>query len=289
MPRCRFFVIMTILSAWFAGPTPLSARLSDLLRQFAEFPSCGLTQRPCLPTPNRALIDGEREDFAARTITNEEYGLPGWTRGQGGRFHKGVDILPVNKEMGKGTVRIDYYDPKTRRDFTRREPIIIPKDEIFAILDGRVVVANETEARSGYGRYVMIEHSFADGTPFISMYAHMNRLEVTEGETVRAGQRIGWMGSSSSRSGARNYLKAIPHCHFEVGRVIDHNFPKTREARRMSPPMLGGKYDPRNIQPYNPIDFLLTYRARPVTAQPATSKDSRETASQDTASHSSKK
>lgn len=252
-----------MLSAWFGGPGDLSARLSDLLHVFARLPERGLTQRPYLPTPNRALIDGDRDHFAAKTVTNGEYGMPGWTRGQGGRFHKGVDIRPVEFERGKGTVRIDYYDAKTGRDFTRNEPVLIPKDPIFATLDGTVVVVNENEARSGYGRYIMIEHTFADGSPFISMYAHLNRVEVSEGETVRGGQRIGWMGCTSSKSGGRDYLKAIPHCHFEIGRVIDPNFPKTREARRMSPPMLGGKYDPRNIQPYNPVDFLLTYRAQP--------------------------
>ncbi|MDD2710826.1 MAG: M23 family metallopeptidase [Verrucomicrobiae bacterium] len=226
-----------------------------------------------MPTPNKELLDDNILKFAATTITNEQYGMPGWTRGQGSRFHKGVDIQPVQVERGRGTVRIDYYDAKAGRGFYRREPVLIPKDEIYSILDGTVVVANNNEKRSGYGRYVMIEHRFENGSRFVSMYAHLNELTVSEGTPVKAGQRIGWMGGSSSKAGARNYLKAIPHCHFEVGRVIDQNFAGTRRARALYPPMLGGKYDPRNIQPYNPVEFLQTYRAVPRPAVLAANLD----------------
>jgi len=252
-------------------PVGLWARSREPIYVFAKLPDSGLSQRPCLPTPNGALFDKDATGFTAKTRTNDRYGLPGWTRGQGARFHKGVDILPVRFEKEKGTVRIEYYDPTTRREFAKNEPILVPKDEIYSILDGVVVVANNDESRSGYGRYVMIEHRFADGTLFISMYAHLDRLEVDEGDTIRRGDTIGWMGRTSSNSGSRTYLKAIPHCHFEVGRVMDADFPKTRKAQRLYPPMLGGKYDPRNIQPYHPIEFLKTYKGQLSTDIVATS------------------
>lgn len=258
-------ILLGTLAAMGWAPQPAAA-LPPLRHTFAEFPSEGLSQRPCLPTPNTKLLDEETEGYAARTRTNPTYGLPGWTRSQGGRFHKGVDILPVSYERSGQTVSIEYYDPKTSRSFSRNEPVLVPHDEIYAILDGKVAVANTRSERSGYGRYIMIEHRFRDGSPFISMYAHLEGVEVEEGQAVRRGDRIGLMGRTSSSSEGRRYLMAIPHCHFEVGRVIDPGFASTKAARALSPPMLGGRYDPRNIQPYNPITFLREFRAQPRSA-----------------------
>ncbi len=239
------------------------SQLSERLHAFAKLPSCGLLQTPCLPTPNVRLYDEGEVGFAAKLRTNEQYGLPGWTRDQGTRFHKGVDILPIHFEKTDKTVRIDYYNPETEHSFSKDEPVLIPKDEVYSILDGIVVVANKDEKRSGYGCYIMIQHQFADGKPFISMYAHLDKLEVKKGDTVSLGDLIGWMGRTSSDAGARNYLKAIPHCHFEVGKVIDPDFADTKEAKALYPRILGGKYDPRNIQPYHPIQFLQHFHAQP--------------------------
>ncbi len=267
MPRFPLALFALVSSLIWMVPSRLQAKSSDLLHAFASFPACGLSQRPCLPTPNTHILEGNTTHYAARTRTNEEYGMPGWTREMGSRFHKGVDIVPVEYEHGSQTVQIDYYDPRTHRSFSKREPVLIPKDEIFAILDGEVVVANQNPARSGYGRYVMIQHHFADGDPFISMYAHMDRLDVQEGDRVTRGCHIGWMGRTSSSPGGRRYLMAIPHCHFEVGRVINVRFANTMAARMLSPPMLGGRFDPRNIQPYNPVEFLTKFHAQ---SKPAT-------------------
>lgn len=279
MRDLKSFLPLLGLCVGGAASVVAGTKSGRFLHVFADLPSCGLTQSPCFPTPNHALTDETTEGFSAVTRVNEKYGLPGWTRGQGGRFHKGVDILPVVFEKTEDTVRIEYYDPKTGRDFAKNEAVLVPKDEIFSILDGKVVVANREDTRSGYGRYIMVEHHFADGTPFLSMYAHLNRLDVAEGDTVQRGQRIGWMGQTSSNSGGRNYLRAIPHCHFEVGRVIDPDFASTRDARNLYPKIIGGKYDPRNIQPYHPVSFLREYhvqtgvvvtmtRATPVLREP---------------------
>lgn len=258
----RMLVGCSVLSVIMTGSSAhADVKLSTLLHVFADLPEAGLFQTPGFPTPNEALTDDSVTGFAARSRTNEEYGLPGWTRSLGSRFHKGVDILPTQFEKTTNTVRIDYYDPKTKRDFSRNEPVLVPKDPVFTILDGIVVVANTNERRSGYGRYAMIEHRFTDGSTFISMYAHLNRLLVNVGDTVRRGDQIGWMGQTSSSRGGRTYLKAIPHCHFEVGRVINPDFASTSTARNLYPKTIGGKYDPRNIQPFHPIQFLRHFRA----------------------------
>ncbi len=257
----RFTLALVAALAWMT-PSHAGAKSTELLHVFLEPPACGLRQRPLLPTPNTHILDEDMTGYAARTRTNDEYGLPGWTRSLGSRFHKGVDVVPVAYERSSETVRIEYYDPKSHRSFSCKEAVLIPRDEISSILDGEVVVANRDFKRSGYGRYVMIQHHFADGSPFISMYAHLDRLEVEQGDHVERGRRIGWMGQTSSNPEGRRYLMAIPHCHFEVGRVINPDFASTTAARMLSPPMLGGKYDPRNIQPYSPVAFLKTFHAQ---------------------------
>jgi murein DD-endopeptidase MepM/ murein hydrolase activator NlpD len=56
----------------------------------------------------------------------------------------------------------------------------------------------------GYGNLVVIEHP--DGRE--TRYAHMASLAVRAGETVRAGQDVGQVGSTGNSTG--------PHLHFEV-------------------------------------------------------------------------
>lgn len=64
----------------------------------------------------------------------------------------------------------------------------------------------------GYGRMVMIKHT--DG--YSSIYGHMQRFIVSGGQWVRAGQIIGYVGSTGYSTG--------PHLHFELrryGQVIN--------------------------------------------------------------------
>jgi murein DD-endopeptidase MepM/ murein hydrolase activator NlpD len=72
---------------------------------------------------------------------------------------------------------------------------------ILAAADGVVV---ESGPASGFGLWVRIRHS--DGTT--TVYGHINRSLVTEGQKVRAGQEIAEMGNRGNSTG--------PHLHFEV-------------------------------------------------------------------------
>ena len=71
---------------------------------------------------------------------------------------------------------------------------------------GCVVTAMHTYG--AYGRLVVISHRRG----MTSWYAHLNRIDVRPGQCVRAGRRIGLVGSSGQSSG--------PHLHFEL-RVRD--------------------------------------------------------------------
>lgn len=89
---------------------------------------------------------------------------------------------------------------------------------IIASKDGKIIEVGPTNCpslsdlnksgscSSGYGNYVIIEHS--DGTQ--TLYGHMyeNSIRVKYGDSVKQGQVIGTMGSSGKSNG--------PHLHFEV-------------------------------------------------------------------------
>ncbi|HEX7302260.1 M23 family metallopeptidase [Lentzea sp.] len=72
---------------------------------------------------------------------------------------------------------------------------------IVAAMDGVVVEAGPA---SGFGLWVRIQH--ADGT--ITVYGHMNTIDVPQGAQVKAGQQIATIGNRGESTG--------PHLHFEV-------------------------------------------------------------------------
>lgn len=80
---------------------------------------------------------------------------------------------------------------------------------VVAPSDGFVV---QTGFASDYGRFVMLFH----GLGLTSIYAHLGKIEVSEGEMIRRGAVIGTVGLSGMTNG--------PHLHFELrkfGKPID--------------------------------------------------------------------
>ena len=72
---------------------------------------------------------------------------------------------------------------------------------IVAARAGTVVLASYN---GGYGNCVMIDH----GGGVVTLYGHMQSIAVGYGQTVSAGQAIGYVGSTGVSTG--------PHCHFEI-------------------------------------------------------------------------
>ncbi|WP_237392236.1 M23 family metallopeptidase [Aurantiacibacter rhizosphaerae] len=80
---------------------------------------------------------------------------------------------------------------------------------IYAATDGTV---NFSGRNGGYGNFVRIRH----GGGLSTGYAHMSRIAVRNGESVRRGQVIGYVGSTGLSTG--------PHLHYEMyrnGKKID--------------------------------------------------------------------
>jgi murein DD-endopeptidase MepM/ murein hydrolase activator NlpD len=73
---------------------------------------------------------------------------------------------------------------------------------MMAAADGVVVAADASTV--GYGNHVIIAH--AGG--LLTLYGHLEAMLVKPGDSVKAGQVIGLLGSTGNSTG--------PHCHFEV-------------------------------------------------------------------------
>ncbi|WJY91613.1 Murein hydrolase activator NlpD precursor [Corynebacterium faecale] len=72
---------------------------------------------------------------------------------------------------------------------------------ILSVMDGIVI---DSGPASGYGNWIRIQHT--DGS--ISVYGHMETLDVSVGQTVRAGEKIAGMGNRGFSTGS--------HLHFEI-------------------------------------------------------------------------
>ena len=73
---------------------------------------------------------------------------------------------------------------------------------INATMAGRV--ADVGDRPNGYGKYVIIKHS----NGYQSLYGHMNKISVREGQYIYQGEKVGEMGNTGRSTG--------PHLHFSV-------------------------------------------------------------------------
>lgn len=73
---------------------------------------------------------------------------------------------------------------------------------VVAADEGIVAVAGWSGV--GYGNYIVIRH----GDGFVTLYAHLSRIDVSQGDYVARGQQIGAVGNTGRSTG--------PHLHFEI-------------------------------------------------------------------------
>jgi len=122
---------------------------------------------------------------------------------QGPPLHGAESQTPFQLNWPVKDIRITqkYSPPKNRRhqgiDFggPRGTPI-------FAAHEGRVVYAGR--GFRGYGKMVLIEFD----NEWASLYAHLHKISVKEGQRIRLGQKIGQMGRTGRATGV--------HLHFEL-------------------------------------------------------------------------
>ena len=160
----------------------LGAQLENIEESEAELETAIRELRAELVAINAREIEWDAENITPETII-----LPSSapiTSGWGRRWH------PILRKM-----RMHYG---TDFDGERGSPV-------WAAHQGVVETATYMK---DFGRVVVLNH----GNGFSTLYAHLNKIRVKYGETVRQGQRIGDIGSSGLSTG--------PHLHFEIR--VDH-------------------------------------------------------------------
>lgn len=86
-----------------------------------------------------------------------------------------------------------------------------PGSPVYAIASG---VVKEAQTRSLFGEVILIEHELTNGRKVVSLYGHLwpGRAQVKVGDTVKAGQQIGELGTKKNNGGW------VPHIHFGIHR-----------------------------------------------------------------------
>ena len=110
---------------------------------------------------------------------------------------------PISQYFGCTSYPAEPYDPScpTRHFHTGLD---IADDWGTPIGAGATGVAYLFYSSYGYGDHVIIDH----GNGFVTVYGHMSRFAVSDGQVVVRGQLIGYEGSTGNSSG--------PHLHFEI-------------------------------------------------------------------------
>lgn len=105
-----------------------------------------------------------------------------------------VNPVRVSSEMG--------WRAKYRRNHNGIDLSVPTGTPIYAAADGRVVIRKNNP--DGYGYYLSIQHDKG----YYTVYGHLSKWLVSDGQTVRAGQEIAKSGNTGRSTGA--------HLHFEV-------------------------------------------------------------------------
>jgi murein DD-endopeptidase MepM/ murein hydrolase activator NlpD len=106
----------------------------------------------------------------------------------------------------------DGFGPRWGRLHTGIDIGILRRLRVVAAADGRVSAAGYLPGYSGYGLVVIVDHRDSHET----LYAHLSRVDVRQGEWVRGGRPLGLAGCTGSCTGT--------HLHFELrrrGRAVD--------------------------------------------------------------------
>ncbi|WLR48567.1 peptidoglycan DD-metalloendopeptidase family protein [Halobacillus litoralis] len=156
--------------------------------------------------------DGKRELLIERTYRNGEE-----TKEE--TVEKEVVKEPVKKIVLQGTKKVpskgtgDFTWPAVGGEITSKQgkrwgryhkgiDIAGVSDKTIKSADNGKVV--EAGYRNSFGNKVVIDH----GNGYETIYAHLSSIDVTKGQTVKKGEKIGVMGTTGHSTGV--------HLHFEV-------------------------------------------------------------------------
>lgn len=175
-----------------------------------------------MPTPTLLDADRFRHPLGAGDLTE----APDTSDTPDDGYYSALDFDQINEDLsspshhlgedwnGEGLGTTDLGDP------------------VFAFANGEVVdvVNNQNGATTGFGNYVVIRHDLAQPitiggqtvTQVNSLYAHLDTVEIQQGDNVSIGEQIGTLGSSGFAP------ESGPHVHFEV--TLNNTAPTTEDG-----------------------------------------------------------
>lgn len=190
------------------------------------------------PTPGRAFAEGAAMiDIVQPAASGRPVsGLFGCVRNDGRRFHEGIDIAPIARDRRGNAL-----------------------DAVYAVLPGIVRYIGSTAGNSGYGRYVVVEHTQEDVAVY-TLYAHLASIAegLRQGQQVQPGTVLGVMGRSA---GGYTIPVNQSHLHFEIGLRLSDDFQPWYDAQKFGSPNRQGAYNGMNLSGMDPTHFWEAVRA----------------------------
>lgn len=202
-----------------------------------------------LPTDNDALLRAHPPDyymFVDRNFEGEK--TTPWEAGQYGfvrnsvrvgqtvtyaHFHEGMDVAPVKRDE-KGE----------------------PLDEVRSISHGEVVHCAPSSS-GDYGWYVVVKHDWGQG-PFYSLYAHLAKILVKEGDKVEPRTVLGILGHTG-----RGIDRRRSHAHVELDFMLSSHFGETHDATFKMSANAHGNYNGFNLAGFNLAELFLQRQKKP--------------------------
>ena len=149
-------------------------------------------------------------------------------------FHEGIDIAPVKRDE-KGE----------------------PLDEVRSMSHGEVVHCSDSPGASNYGRYIVIKHDWGQGA-FYSLYAHLSKILVKEGDKVEPRTPIGIMGHTGA-----GIDRIRSHTHVELNMFLSSRFAEWHDVNFKGAPNVHGNYNGLNLAGMNIAELFLQRQKNP--------------------------
>ena len=141
----------------------------------------------------------------------------------------GIGLYKEKRKVYRGTNFISEFNSKERRDIHLGVDIFIEHGtDLYAPIDGKVVILKNNSFKYDYGPTLVLEHKYKKNK-FYTLYGHLSKTILKKlkiNKKIRKGDWIGKIGKTRENG---NWL---PHLHFQI--IIDlldqnENFPGVGE------------------------------------------------------------
>jgi murein DD-endopeptidase MepM/ murein hydrolase activator NlpD len=210
---------LTALNAAISRQNDIAGQLDTLMRQITAAKTALTDQAPSVTASLAHLLEQQEQDLIQRAYQ------AAWSQAEVGAGQAMVTrTLPIGTNLLGLSLSWPIAGGRITQPFGPSEVMLEPPfgpyphfhtgidlaaqigTHVTAAANGVVVAVAHTHV--GYGNYVIVAH----GAGIMTLYAHLLETDVTVGELVSRGQRLGLEGSSGLSTG--------PHLHFEL-RVND--------------------------------------------------------------------